>query len=65
MGGVSGYLFMLTSILRVFVKKLVKESFYRKKKIYINVLIVFFVFYKSDVKIFLKYIVNECPKDIH
>ena len=54
MGGVSGYLFMLTSILRVFVKKLVKESFYRKKNIYINVLIVFFVFYKSDVKIFLK-----------
>ena len=32
LGGVSGYLFMLTSILRVLFKKLVKESFYRKKK---------------------------------
>ena len=52
MGGVSGYLFMLTSILRVLVKKLVKESFYKKKKI--NILIAFFISYKSDVKIFLK-----------
>ena len=53
---------MLTSALRALVKNPVKESFYgkRKKKV-INVLIAFFISYKSDVKIFLKWIFNECP----
>ena len=32
---------------------LVKESFYGKKKKTINILIVFFISHKSDVKIFL------------
>ena len=48
---------MLTSALRAFVKNLVKESFYekRKKKKAINVLTVFFfIFHKSDIKTFLK-----------
>ena len=54
---------MLTSALRALVKNPVKESFYgkRKKKTF-NVLTAFFISQKSDVKIFLKWIVNECPK---
>ena len=53
---------MLTSILKALIKNSVKESFYgkRKKKI-IDVLTVFFISHKSDVKTFLKWIVNECP----
>ena len=33
-----------------------------KEKKTINVLIAFFIFYKSDVKTFLKWILNEYPK---
>ena len=56
---------MLTSALRALVKNLVKESFYRKrKKKTINILTVFFISHKRDVKIFLKWIVNECLKSI-
>ena len=29
----------------------------------INVLTAFFISHKSDVKIFLKLIINQCPKD--
>ena len=54
---------MLTSALRVLVKNPVKESFYGKKKKTINVLTAFFISHKNDVKTFLKWIVNECPKD--
>ena len=54
---------MLTSVLRALVKNSVKESFYRKrKKKTINVLTAFFISHKSDVKTFLKWIVNEYPK---
>ena len=53
---------MLTSALRALVKNPVKENFYRKKKT-TNVLTAFFIFHKSDVKTFLKWIVNQCPKD--
>ena len=49
---------MLTSSLRVLVKNPVKENFYGKIKKTINVLIVFFISHKSDVKIFLKWILN-------
>ena len=42
---------MLTSALRALVKNPVKENFYGKKK-KINILTVFFIFYKNDVKIF-------------
>ena len=37
-----------------------KKVFMGKKTI--NILTVFFIFYKSDVKIFLKWIVNQYPK---
>ena len=44
---------MLTSALKVPIKNLVKKNFYgkRKKKV-INILTVFFISYKSDVKTF-------------
>ena len=45
---------MLTSALRALVNNPVKEIFYEKRKKVINVLTVFFIFYKSDVKTFLK-----------
>lgn len=54
---------MLTSTLRTLVKNPVKESLYGKRKKTINVLTVFFISHKSEVKTFLKWIVNECPKD--
>ena len=43
---------MLTSALRALVKNLIKESFYGKRKKAINVLIVFFISHKNDVKTF-------------
>ena len=43
------------------IKNLVKESFYGKKKIAINVLIAFYISHKNNVKIFLKWILKECP----
>ena len=51
---------MLTSALRALVNNSVKESFYgkRKKKKPINVLAAFFISHKSDVKTFLKWMVN-------
>ena len=53
---------MLTSALRAFVKNLVKESFYRKRKEkVINVLTTFFISHKSGIKTFLKLILNKCP----
>ena len=50
--------------LRALVNNLFKEIFYgkrKKKKKTINVLTAFFISHKSDVKIFLKLILNECP----
>ena len=38
-----------------------KKVFMEKEKKTINILIDFFVSHKSDVKIFLKWILNECP----
>ena len=52
---------MLISALRTFVKNPIKESFYEKRK-KINVLTHFFISHKSDVKTFLKWIVNKFPK---
>ena len=46
------------SVLRALVKNPVKENFYEKRKK--NVFTAFFISYKSDVKTFLKWIVNEC-----
>ena len=45
---------MLMSAPRTLIKNPVKESFYGKKKKTINVLTVFFISHKSDVKTFLK-----------
>ena len=51
---------MLTSVLRALVKNLVKESFYgKRKKKTINILTIFFISHKRDVKIFLKWMVNK------
>ena len=50
--------------LRAIVSNPFKESFYVKKKKAINVLTAFFISIKSDIKTFLKWIVNHCPKVI-
>ena len=52
------------SVLKVLVNNPVKKKNYGKKKT-INILTVFFIFHKSDVKTFLKWIVNHCSKSIH
>ena len=43
---------ILTNALRALINNLYKESFYEKRKK--NVLTTFFIFYKSDIKTFLK-----------
>ena len=43
----------------------VVRIFMRKEKKTINVLIVFFIFHKSDVKTFFNWILNQCLKDTH
>ena len=48
---------MLTNALKTLVNNPFKESFYEEKKT-INVLTAFFIFHKSGVKTFLKWIVN-------
>ena len=54
---------ILTNVLRALANNPFKENFYREKKT-INILTTFFIFYKSDVKIFLKWIVKQYPKGI-
>ena len=50
---------MITNALRTLVNNPFKENFYRKrKKKVINVLTAFFIPHKSDIKTFLKWIVN-------
>ena len=56
---------MLTSVLKALVNNPVKKSFYEKKKKFIIVLTNFFISHKNDVKIFQKWIVNQCPKGTH
>ena len=53
---------MLTNAPKALVNNPFKESFYREKKKTINILTAFFIFHKSGVKNFLKWIVNQCPK---
>ena len=53
---------MLTSTLRTLIKNPVKESFYGKK--IINFLTAFFISHKSDVKTFIKLIVNTTLKKL-
>ena len=50
---------ILTNVLKALVNNPVKKSFYKKRNKSINILTVFFIFHKSDVKIFLKLIVNQ------
>ena len=38
------------------------KIFVGKEKKTINILTTFFTFYKSEVKTFLKWIINRCPK---
>ena len=45
---------------KALVNNLIKKKFYGEKKT-INVLTAFFIFHKSDVKTFLKWILNQCP----
>ena len=54
---------MLTNTFRVLVNNSSKENFYwiRKEK-QLMFWQFFFIFYKSGVKIFLKWIVNQYPK---
>ena len=53
---------MPKSTLRILVKNLFKESFYGKeKKKNFNI---FFIFYKSGIKTFLKWIINQYLKSI-
>ena len=40
-----------------------KISMRKEKKKAINVLTAFFILHKSDIKTFLKWIINQCPKD--
>ena len=49
------------NVLRALVNNQFKENFYGKIIIIIiiNILTVFFIFYKNGVKIFLKWIVNQ------
>ena len=56
--------FQVSSVIWALIKNPVKESFYgkRKKKV-INILTVFFISYKNDVKIFFNWILNQYPKD--
>ena len=58
---------MLTNVLRVLVNNSFKENLYgkrnQKKENAITVLIAFFISLKSGIKIFIKWIINQCPKN--
>ena len=45
---------MLINVFKIIVKNLFKKVFSEKEKKTINILITFFIFYKSVIKIFLK-----------
>ena len=55
---------MLINVFKVLVNNLFKESHYGEKK-YLMFFIGFFIFHKSDIKTFLKWIANQFPKDTH
>ena len=50
---------MLSNVLRTLVKNSIKENFYGKRKKTINILTAFSITDKSNVKTFLKLIVNK------
>ena len=53
---------MLKDAFRAMVNNLFKENFYEKRKNAINVLTAFFIYHKSGVKTFIKWIVNYYPR---
>ena len=53
---------MLTNVLRALVNNSFKENFQGEKKQLINVFTDFFIFHKSGVKTYIKWIVNQFPK---
>ena len=55
---------MLINVFKVLVNNSFKESHYGEKK-YLMFFIDFFIFHKSDIKTFLKWIANQFPKDTH
>ena len=54
---------ILISAFRTLVNNPVKKVFIEKEKKKFNILIAFLISHKSDIKIFLKLILNQCPKD--
>ena len=57
---------MLTDAFKRFVTNPFKENFYGKRKIKtINIMTTFFISHKSNVKTFLKWIVNHYSKNTH
>ena len=56
---------MLMSVFKVLFKNLIKLSFYEKRKKTINILTAFFISYKSDVKNFFNWILNQCLNGTH
>ena len=56
---------MVTIVLKILIKDSIKKKNLWKKKKKFIVLTVFSISHKSDVKTFLKWILNRCPKDTH
>ena len=52
---------MLTSAVGHWLTIQLKKVFMEKEKKTINVLITFFISHKSNIKTFLKWIINQCP----
>ena len=50
--------------LRPLIYKIFLEMFYKKRKGKLIFLKFFYIFYKSDVKSFLKFVINNFSKDI-
>ena len=65
MGNVNGFPGAKGNLLalRAFVSELFLKSFYEKNTI--NILTVFSIFHKSDIKTFIKRFVNNCTKSTH
>ena len=54
---------ILTTVLKVLVNNPFKENFLENEKNVINILTTFFISHKSDIKTFLKWIINEYLKN--
>ena len=56
---------MLMNALKVYVKKIVLEILYGKRKKKLTFLTVFYTSHKSGIKTILTQFINKYPKDIH